>query len=108
MALVQPATSESGRMYDRGRSSIPAVAPIFAAVTRDPSFEEQQLVQDAIARRQTPLRGDELRAEATIALSFLLACVALVGLAPPHWHGAEVGPAVACGVALAVAMNVRF
>jgi HD-GYP domain-containing protein (c-di-GMP phosphodiesterase class II) len=72
------------------------------------SLQEQRLVEAALARRGTPLHGRERLAEAALGGGFLLACLALVVLAPPAWAAVDLDAAVAAAVALGAAMHVHF
>jgi putative nucleotidyltransferase with HDIG domain len=71
----------------------------------DPSLAEQQLVEAALARRGTPLRARERRAEVLLGGGFAVACLLLLLAAPP-WQ-ATIDPAAALFSALALAVAVR-
>jgi putative nucleotidyltransferase with HDIG domain len=73
-----------------------------------PSIEEQRLVEAAIERRFAPLDARERRAETVMGVTFVFACLLLAVAYPPAVHAVEIGPAVACAVALGVAGRVRF
>jgi putative nucleotidyltransferase with HDIG domain len=74
----------------------------------EPTVEEQQLVEAALARRFTPLRAQERRAETLLGVGYVLACAALAVAAPPA--DAAINPAalLCCALALAVAARVHF
>src|SRR5215212_1031048 len=74
----------------------------------NPTLEEQQLVEAALARRFTSLQARERKAEMLLGGGFALACV-LVALVSPPWDVAiDPARAVFCALALAVAARVHF
>jgi putative nucleotidyltransferase with HDIG domain len=74
----------------------------------EPTVEEQQLVEAALARRFTPLRAQERRAETLLGVGYVLACAALAVAAPPADAAIDPAALLCCALALAVAARVHF
>jgi putative nucleotidyltransferase with HDIG domain len=77
-------------------------------MTLNPTLEEQQLVEAALARRFTSLHARERKAETLLGGGFALACVLLLLVAPPWDAAIDPASAVFCALALAVAVRVHF
>ncbi len=77
-----------------------------AQMSLEPTFEEQELLADAMSREGSQLSRREMRSCIAAGLGFLAACAAIWAVRPPGSFG--VWPALLCAIVLIAATRVSF
>lgn len=77
-------------------------------MTLDPSLREQEQIAETLQRNSETLSPAERRAEAVVSGGFVLALVLLLVVFPPTLAGWNAPAAIACMLALIVALRAKF